>query len=56
MYVVALQRRTHNPQVAHMRRLDAVVRKLQSMPQALVYRRVEPTGALVVHTGSGFSK
>ena len=56
VYVVALQRRAHNPQVTHMRRLNAVVRKLQSMPQLLVYRRMKPTGVLVVHTDSGFSK
>ena len=56
MYVVALQRRAHNPQVTHVRRLNAVVRKLQHMPQLLVYRRMKPTGALDVHTDSGFAK
>ena len=55
VYVVSLQR-VINPTNLDVRRLNAVVRKLQQSPQKVVYPRMTCKGELDLHTDSGYRR
>ena len=56
IYVVAAQRRSHNPQVIHCRRLNALLSHMKRFPRTLVYRSMVCSRSLVCHSDSGFTK
>ena len=56
VYVVALQRRAHDPLAMHLRRANALIRHIQRYPQSVTYKAMECMRQLETGSGSGFSK
>ena len=56
VYVVHLQRNTHNPNHIHLRRLNAVVRAAQRRPARILYRAMSCSRLIEAHSDSGFSR
>ena len=56
VYIVSLQRKLKAPLIIHVRRLNAVVRVAQKRPAMIIYKAMNPTDTLEVHSDSGFSK
>ena len=56
VYVNALQRHAQDPQMIHIRRLNAIVRYAQRNPLKLVYFRMLCDRTLIVHSDAGFRK
>ena len=55
-FVIALQRVTHKPTILHVKRLNVVVRAIQSRPQRVRYRRMVCGRHLEIHADSAFAK
>ena len=55
VYVVSLQK-VQEPTNLHVRRLNAVTRKLLANPQKLTFPRMKPTGEVDIHSDSGYRK
>ena len=56
VYIVAAQRKTHNPTYLHCRRLNAILRHIKLYPQQLRYVAMKCQRRLVTHSDSGFTK
>ena len=56
IYVVALQRKSHNPLVLHCRKLNALLAHMQKQPRELTYLSMTCQRSLVTHSDSGFTK
>ena len=56
VYIVALQRVTHAPQVIHVKRLNSLTRALKRRPQKLVYPTMKATGNLWLFSDASFTK
>ena len=50
VFVVALQRHTHKPQVIHVKRLNALVRWMQANPRKLMYRSFNKASKVSLHS------
>ena len=55
VYIVSLQR-VQIPSYGDVRRLNAVVRKLQQVPKRLVFKAMKPTGLIDLHTDAGYRR
>eukprot|EP00959_Pyramimonas_sp_CCMP1952_P196164 4101244-Pyramimonas_sp.AAC.1 len=53
--VVSLQR-IQEPTYLQVRRLNAIVRKLQTCPKKIVYPAMTPTGEVDIHSDSGYRR
>ena len=56
VFIVALQRQLKRPQAIHVRRLNAVLRKMQQRPHPVFFAAMECMNLIDVHSDSGFSK
>eukprot|EP00959_Pyramimonas_sp_CCMP1952_P264404 5529040-Pyramimonas_sp.AAC.1 len=54
-HVVSLQR-AQEPTKIHVRRLNAITRKLQACPKKIVYQSMIPTGEVDLRSDSGYRR